>query len=115
MTSPCSFPELMIGQFFLIGATRAQFNSEKKMNISRWVRFSLVAVLSVAVLMLAGSALAADHVSGHVILGGAPVANSVVTLWEASAGAPKKLVKPNRMAMESSRFAVQRMATPFCI
>lgn len=91
MTSPCSFPELMIGQFFLIGATRAQFNSEKKMNISRWVRFSLVAVLSVAVLMLAGSALAADHVSGHVILGGAPVANSVVTLWEASAGAPKKL------------------------
>ena len=37
------------------------------------------------------SAIAAVNLSGQVLGGGAPVANSTVTLWAASAGAPKEL------------------------
>jgi hypothetical protein len=63
------------------------------MNISNWIRSSLVAVLSVATLLLAGPALATDHLSGRVLGGGAPIANSTVALWEASSNAPKKLAE----------------------
>src|SRR5208282_3834140 len=79
--------------FFASSARRAQFRLEHKMNISNWIRSSLVGMLSVATLMLAGSALATDHLSGRVLGGGAPVANSTVTLWEASSNAPKKLAE----------------------
>ncbi len=61
------------------------------MNISSGVPSKLVAVLSIAAVLLASSAIAADHVSGQVNIGGAPVAKATVTLWEASANAPKKL------------------------
>jgi hypothetical protein len=77
----------------VIGATRAQFKSESKMNISNWIRSSLVGVLSVATLMLAGSALATDHLRGRVLGGGGPISNSTVTLWEARSNAPKKLAE----------------------
>ncbi len=63
------------------------------MKISAWIRTSLVGVLPVAALMLAGSALASDHLSGRVLGGGNPIASSTVTLWEASSGAPKKLAE----------------------
>jgi Transthyretin-like family len=79
--------------FHVIGATRAQFRLESKMKISSWIRSSLVGVLSVATLMLAGSALATDHLSGRVLGGGGPIANSTVSLWEASSNAPKKLAE----------------------
>jgi hypothetical protein len=53
-----------------------------------------------AALILAGlglsmvtSAVAAASLSGQVLGGGAPVANSTVTLWAASAGAPKQLAQ----------------------
>ena len=42
-------------------------------------------------LVAAGTAYGADTVKGQVLVGGAPVPRSEVTLWEASAGAPKKL------------------------
>src|SRR5271166_6440313 len=42
-------------------------------------------------LLLVGQAFAADSVKGHALGGGAPIAKSTVTLWEASAGAPKQL------------------------
>jgi len=41
--------------------------------------------------LLAVTASAADSVKGQVLGGGAPIAKSTVTLWEASAGAPKQL------------------------
>src|SRR5271166_1654232 len=41
--------------------------------------------------LLAGAAFAADSIKGQVLGGGAPIAKSTVTLWEASAGAPKQL------------------------
>jgi hypothetical protein len=45
----------------------------------------------VAIALSAGTALAADTVKGLVALGGAPIARSTVTLWEASVDAPKQL------------------------
>jgi hypothetical protein len=66
---------------------------ERKMNISVWIRSCSVGVVSVATLLLAGSTLAADHVSGQVLGAGVPIAQSNVVLWEASAGAPVKLAE----------------------
>lgn len=42
-------------------------------------------------LLLTEAAFAADSIKGQVLGGGAPIAKSTVTLWEASAGAPKQL------------------------
>src|SRR5271167_1786344 len=63
------------------------------MDTSSWIRFRLVGVLSVAPLILASSALAADHLSGRVLGAGGPIANSTVTLWEAGSNEPKKLAE----------------------
>ena len=41
--------------------------------------------------LLAGAAFAADSIKGQVLGGGGPIAKSTVTLWEATAGAPKQL------------------------
>src|SRR5271167_1418165 len=46
---------------------------------------------AVVLTILADSAFAADSIKGQVVGGGAPIAKSTVTLWEASAGAPKQL------------------------
>jgi len=45
----------------------------------------------VAIALSTGTALAADSIKGLVSLGAAPIARSTVTLWEASADAPKQL------------------------
>jgi streptogramin lyase len=63
------------------------------MNTSSWIRFRLVRVLSVAPLILASSALAADHLSGRVLGAGGPITNSTVTLWEAGSHESKKLAE----------------------
>ncbi len=63
------------------------------MNIFSSTRSSLVAALSVTTLMLAGSALAADHMSGRVLGASAPIASSTVTLWEAGSIEAKKLAE----------------------
>ncbi len=63
------------------------------MNTSSGIRFKLVGMLSVAFLILAGSAVAADHLSGRVLGAGGPIANSTVTLWEASSNEPRKLAE----------------------
>ena len=51
-----------------------------------------ILALAVAGMLPAGSALAAT-MNGQVLGGGAPVASSTVTLWAASAGAPKQLAQ----------------------
>ena len=58
----------------------------------RSVRRILDALL-VCGLLLAGSAFSADSLKGQVFGGGAPIANSIVTLWVASAGEPKELAQ----------------------
>ncbi|HEY5281774.1 MAG TPA: hypothetical protein VIM14_03195, partial [Polyangia bacterium] len=50
-----------------------------------------MAVVVLCGFLLAGQIFAADTIKGQVLGGGAPIAKSTVTLWEASAGAPKQL------------------------
>ena len=47
--------------------------------------------LAVASLLLGGPAAAAESLKGEVLGGGAPIADSTVTLWAAGEGAPKEL------------------------
>jgi hypothetical protein len=54
-------------------------------------RPSLLITLAASGLLLGGSALAAEALKGEVLVGGAPVADSTVTLWAAGEGAPKEL------------------------
>src|SRR5271157_1019280 len=61
------------------------------MDFGKTVLKLTLAALAVSSLLLAGQASAADSIKGQVLGGGAPIAKSTVTLWEASAGAPKQL------------------------
>jgi hypothetical protein len=63
------------------------------MNISGCIRFYMVLVLAFSVGLITNPSCAADHVTGQVLGGGAPIARCTVTLWEASANAPKKLAE----------------------
>ena len=54
------------------------------MSIFGWIHRCAFGALAFAFLWIAGPSLAADHVSGQVLGGGAPIAKSTVTLWEAS-------------------------------
>ena len=60
-------------------------------SVSRF-RGLVLAVLAGYVL-LAGAAFAADSIEGQVLGGGAPIAQSTVTVWAASSGAPKQLAQ----------------------
>ena len=52
-----------------------------------------VGALIFSCFLFANQAFADETIKGQVLGGGAPVANSTVTLWEASAGAPKQLAQ----------------------
>jgi hypothetical protein len=65
----------------------------------------MLGTLFVASLLSAGTALAADSIKGQVLGGGAPIAKSTVTLWEASAGAPKELAQTK--TNDDGRFEVR--------
>ena len=60
-------------------------------------RLMSVLVLEFALLLfgmaIAGPTEAADRLKGQVLGGGAPIANSTVTLWAASEGAPKQMAQ----------------------
>ncbi len=57
-----------------------------------------------------GAALAADSIKGQVLGGGAPIAKSTVTLWAASAAAPKQLAQAQTNA--DGRFEVRSKGAP---
>ena len=61
------------------------------MTASTWVALRLP-LLAMASLVLGGRAYAAA-VSGQVLGAGAPIANSTVTVWAATAGDPKQLAQ----------------------
>jgi hypothetical protein len=63
--------------------------------MSLMTRISTYALVSLAfsVLMTAGRAMADETIKGQVVGGGAPIANSTVTLWQAGAGTPKQLAQ----------------------
>ncbi len=58
----------------------------------------------------AGAALAADSIKGQVLGGGAPIAKSTVTLWAATAAAPKQLAQAQTNA--DGRFEVRSKGAP---
>ncbi len=55
------------------------------------VRTLMLGATIVSIALSTGAAFAAGSIKGLVALGGAPIAKSTVTLWEASADAPKQL------------------------
>jgi hypothetical protein len=59
--------------------------------MSMKLRLTLVMPLLIAV--LAEQAFAEQTIKGQVLGGGAPIANSTVTLWQASQGAPEQLAQ----------------------
>jgi hypothetical protein len=59
-----------------------------KLRASGWL---VAAIVTLSALVFAVSAIAADTIEGQVLGGGAPIAKSTVTLWSASADAPKQL------------------------
>jgi Transthyretin-like family len=65
----------------------------------------LAQVILVIYGLLPGAAYAADTIKGQVLVGGAPVAKSEVTLWEANASTPKKLAEAR--ASDDGRFEVR--------
>lgn len=62
------------------------------MQFSQYKHMSILSLAATG-LMLATSAVSAASLSGQVLGAGAPIANSTVTLWAASAGAPKQLAQ----------------------
>jgi hypothetical protein len=56
----------------------------------RFVR-SRALVFAIASLLVAGTATAEDKLEGRVLGGGAPIADSKVTLWAATGGAPREI------------------------
>jgi len=70
------------------------------------VLLAFIAVLPFA----AGSTSAADSLEGQVLGGGAPIANSTVTLWAASADTPKQLAQARTGA--DGRFMLSAAGAP---
>ena len=75
------------------------------MRLAKTVLRLTLAVLTVSCLLSAGHALAADSIKGQVVCGGAPIAKSTVTLWEASTDAPKQLDQTK--SSDDGRFEVR--------
>ncbi len=61
-------------------------------------------VFAFMTVVIAAPANAAENINGQVLGAGAPIANSTVTLWSASAGAPKQLAQARTGA--DGRFAI---------
>src|SRR5215475_12284831 len=70
---------------------------------------SLAAAFTISGLFLGGPAYAADGIAGQVLGAGAPIANSAVTLWAASADAPKQLAQTQSGA--DGRFSLEAPGT----
>ena len=61
------------------------------MKVPRYLSSFYLPALVAFILLTLGQGFAADSIKGEVMGGGAPIAKSTVTLWEASAAAPKQL------------------------
>src|SRR6516164_10525764 len=72
--------------------------------------FAVLIAIAIGNLMSAMSALAAVSLNGQVLAGGGPVANSTVTLWAATAGAPAQLSQARTGA--DGRFTIAATAAP---
>ena len=75
------------------------------MNHKAHSRKLALVTLAAVTFLLSGTAFAADSIQGQVLGGGAPIAQSTVTLWAASAGAPKQLAQAK--TNDDGRFEVR--------
>src|SRR5277367_2695845 len=67
-------------------------------------------VFAFMTVVFAAPANAAENINGQVLGAGAPIANSTITLWAASAGAPKQLAQTRTSA--DGRFAISAAEAP---
>ncbi len=67
-------------------------------------------LLSAGMIGLAAAPATADSLDGQVFAGGQPVANSTVTLWAASSGAPRQMAQARTDA--DGHFAFASVAAP---
>ncbi len=75
------------------------------MNSTLAIRKLTLTALVSASLSIAGRAFAGDNIKGQVLGGGAPIAKSTVTLWEAGAAAPKQIAQTK--TSDDGRFEVR--------
>src|SRR3984885_510937 len=73
-------------------------------------RFCVAALALYAILSVAPSTSAANTIEGQVLSGGAPIAKSAVTLWAASADAPKQLAQTQ--TGDDGRFTLSAEGSP---
>ena len=71
---------------------------------------SLAAILLTAGWLVCGPAAAAVRIDGQAQIGGGPLASSIVTLWAASAGAPKQLAQTKTST--DGRFELRSAESP---
>ena len=71
---------------------------------------SIFLAFAASILLLGGPTLAAEALKGEVRGAGAPIADSTVTLWAASAGAPQRLAQTRTDA--DGRFTLTTTHTP---
>jgi hypothetical protein len=82
---------------------------ENDMTSRSAVRKSILATVVASNLLLAASTFAAD-INGQVMAAGAPIIQSTVTLWAASAGPPRQLAESK--TDKDGRFAIHGAGTP---
>jgi hypothetical protein len=70
----------------------------------------LVATLAISIVLLDVPGYAADSIEGQVLSAGAPIAKSTVTLWSASADAPKRLAQ--NQTGDDGRFTLSAEGSP---
>ncbi len=75
------------------------------MNDPTFLRSLTLPALIAFTFLAVGQAFAADSIKGQVLGGGVPIAKSTVTLWEASAAAPKQLAQSK--TSDNGRFEVR--------
>jgi hypothetical protein len=75
------------------------------MGFRTWFQKLALGAFVASSLFLVEFAFAADSIRGQVLGGGAPIANSTVTLWEAGADAPKQLAQTK--TNDDGRFEVR--------
>ena len=88
---------------------RSNLVSGEKMNARRLIQIAMLTALAIP-LVLVGIASATDSIKGQVLGGGAPIGQSTVTLWAATADAPKQLSQTK--TDNEGRFEISSIGAP---
>src|SRR5271169_3787764 len=96
-------------QVHAVEERRMRMNSRNGRNLGAVSRFS-IATLAVSAFLFAAPTFAADSIEGQVLGGGAPISKSTVTLWSASADAPRQLAQTQ--TGDNGRFTLSAEGSP---